>query len=445
MNNDLFKFEDAPEQKKENEQEDIQSISINDDFVIGGGFVIDTDVPEDNIEENKEIIKPREATRIPEQKNNKSRKKDRDDLYEYYEDTPEQRRKSVIKTVIWAVCIFAMAILLAVGIIYFGADYMGIGFGRGKTVTVEIPLGSSTKAIAEKLEESGAVKSPFLFRMYSKFKKYDSQYKYGVYTFDTESGYEGLAQMLIKEGAKAETVKVKIPEGATIDDIKKLLAEAGVCDESDFIYSMNNDKFKYDFIDDIPTERLYYRLEGYLYPDTYEFYSYDSEECAFLAINKMLSNLDSKLTDDMKKKIKESDYTFHEIMSLSSVIQLEAGNFEKVEQKDREKVASVFYNRLEGINWDGPKFLQSDPTTFYPYGDGKYNTYKTEGIPVGPLCAPSIECIKAAINPDRSCKAVYFVTDKSMKFYYNETLSGHNKTVAELKRTGNWVYSTLGS
>ena len=117
----------------------------------------------------------------------------------------------------------------------------------------------------------------------------------------------------------------------------------------------------------------------------------------------------------------------------------------KVEQKDREKVASVFYNRLEGINWDGPKFLQSDPTTFYPYGDGKYNTYKTEGIPVGPLCAPSIECIKAAIDPDRSCKAVYFVTDKSMKFYYNETLSGHNKTVAELKRTGNWVYSTLGS
>ncbi|MBQ2136056.1 MAG: endolytic transglycosylase MltG, partial [Clostridia bacterium] len=302
MEDNFFKFEDEPNEKTNTKEE--TTLEINDDFVIGGGFVIEA--RNDNKENSKDSQR-------------EIRRKKREDRYEYYEDTPERRRKSVIKTVIWAVCIFTMAILLAVGIIYFGADYMGIGFGRGKTATIEIPLGSSTKAIAEKLEESGAVKSPFLFRVYSKLKKYDGQYKYGVYTFDTESGYEGLAQMLIKEGAKAETVKVKIPEGATIDQIKKLLAEAGVCDERDFVNSMNNDEFEYDFIKDIPTEKLYYRLEGYLYPDTYEFYSYDSEECAYLAINKMLSNLDSKLTDDMRKKIKESNYTFHEIMSLSSV------------------------------------------------------------------------------------------------------------------------------
>ena len=423
MEKNLFDFEEQPDEEIKEEEKGEES-KPDDDFVIGSGFIIEPD--------NEENYK-------------KDPKNDPEEFYEYYEDTPQQRKKSIRKTIVWAVCIFVIGILLALAIIFVGAEYMGIGFGRGNTVTIDIPMGASTRTIAEKLEESGAVKSPFLFRVFSKLKKYDSQYKYGLYTFDNEAGYESIAQMLIKEGAKAETVRVKIPEGATIDDIKRLLAEAGVCDEKDFIYSMNNDEFEYDFIEDIPTEKLYYKLEGYLYPDTYDFYSYDSEECAYLAINAMLSNLDKKLGKDLKDKMSVSKYSFHEIMSLSSVIQLEAGNFDNVNNEDRAKVASVFYNRIEGINWDGPKFLQSDPTTFYPYGDGKYNTYKTEGIPVGPLCAPSIECIKAAIEPDRSCKAVYFVTDKSMKFYYNETLSGHNSTVAELKRTGNWVYSTLGS
>ena len=167
MEDNFFKFEDEFNENKEIKEE--TTLEINDDFVIGGGFVIES--------ENKKQENPQEQKRA-------LRRKKKEDRYEYYEDTPERRRKSIIKTVIWAVCIFTMAILLAVGIIYFGADYMGIGFGRGKTATIEIPLGSSTKTIAEKLEESGAVKSPFLFRIYSKLKKYDGQYKYGVYTFD---------------------------------------------------------------------------------------------------------------------------------------------------------------------------------------------------------------------------------------------------------------------
>lgn len=361
------------------------------------------------------------------------------------EESPVKSGKSTVKAIIWVLSIVVFSVALAFGIIFAGADYMGIGFGRGDDVVIEIEPGSSTVTIAEKLEESGAVKLPLLFRFYAKVKGYDSQFKYGVYTFNNEAGYDSLANMLINEGAKAETVEVKIPEGATVDDIMTLLADAGVCTKSDFLTAMREGEYKYDFVDAIPKEKVYYRFEGYLYPDTYEFYCYDSEECAYLAIDKMLSNLDSKITDDMRNSLENSDYNFHEIMTLASIVQLEAGDFDNVSDTDRAKVASVFYNRLEGVNWDGPKCLQSDPTTNYPYGDGKYNTYKTEGLPVGPLCAPSIDCVKAALNPDRSCKAVYFVTDKAMKFYYNETLSGHNKTVAQLKKAGNWVYSTLGS
>lgn len=367
-----------------------------------------------------------------------------DEFIETQEDNT-MARKSLFKSLIWVISIVVVSVGFAFFVIFAGADYMGIGFGRGKDTVIEIPKGSPAVVVTEKLEESGAVKFPLLFRLYAKLKGYDSQFKYGVYTFNTEAGYESLAQMLITEGAKAESVKVKIPEGATVDDIAKLLSEAGVCTKSDFLTTMREGDFDYDFVKEIPKEKVYYRLEGYLYPDTYDFYCYESKECAYLAIDKMLKNLDSKLTKKMKNDLENSDYSFHEIMSLSSVIQLEAGNFNNVSDTDRAKVASVFYNRLEGVNWKGPKFLQSDPTTHYPYGSGKYNTYKTEGLPVGPLCAPSIDCIKAAIKPDRSCKAVYFVTDKQMKFYYNETLKGHNKTVSDLKKAGNWVYSTLGS
>ena len=315
-------------------------------------------------------------------------------------------RKGLLKSVIWILSIVVFSVLLGFVIIFAGADYMGIGFGRGEDVVIEIEPGSSATVIAEKLEESGAVKIPFLFKIYSKAKGYDSQFKYGVYTFNTEAGYDSLANMLINEGAKAETVRVKIPEGATVDDIITLLSDSGVCTKSDFLTAMREGDYKYDFVNLIPQEKVYYRFEGYLYPDTYDFYCYDSKECAYLAIDKMLANLDSKLTDKMRNSLKNSNYILHEIMSLASIVQLEAGNFNNVSDEDRAKVASVFYNRLEGVNWSGPKYLQSDPTTNYPYGDGKYNTYKTEGIPVGPLCAPSIDCIKAVLEPDRSCKAV---------------------------------------
>lgn len=397
---------------KNNDNQDFLSSNKNNDnaFIIGKGF---------NIDQSED--------------------------YNLEEEEEKMERKGLFKSVAFTISIIVFAIAFAFLVVFAGADYLGIGFGRGDKTVVEIPMGSPAVVVTEKLEECGAVKFPLFFRLYAKLKGYDSQFKYGVYTFNTEAGYESLANMLITQGAKAETVSVKIPEGATIDDIATLLNDAGVCTKTDFLNTMREGDFDYDFVKQIPKEKVYYRLEGYLYPDTYDFYCYDSKECAYLAIDKMLKNLDSKLTKKMRNDLENSDYSFHEIMSLSSVIQLEAGNFNNVSDKDRAKVASVFYNRLEGVNWKGPKYLQSDPTTHYPYGNGNYNTYKTEGLPVGPLCSPSIDCIKAAINPDRSCKAVYFVTDKQMKFYYNETLKGHNKTVADLKKAGNWVYSTLGS
>ncbi len=348
------------------------------------------------------------------------------------------KSKSIIKTTVWIVSIIIVSVAIAFGAIYAGADYLGIGFGRGNNLcTIEIKEGSSTEEIAKELQKTGAVKIPLLFRAYSKLKHYDGKFKYGVYSFNSESGYESLATMLMTEGAKAKSVSVTIPEGSNVDDIAKLLQEKGVCEKSDFYDDVQDGDFSYDFVNSIPESTVYYRLEGYLYPETYDFYCFDSKECAFLAVDKMLSTLNEKLKkaniDTKGMKIGEKDYTLHEILTMSSIVEMEAGG----EKDEMANVAAVFYNRLKSADFDT---LGSSPTRKYPYGNGKYDTYQCKGLPVGPLCSAGISSIKASCNPTENFDYYYFVTDASMKFYYNKTLYQHNNTIAKLKAEKNWIY-----
>ena len=349
----------------------------------------------------------------------------------------KKHSKSGLKTAIWIVSIIVVSVCIAIGAIYVGADYLGLGFGRGGNCTVEIEKGSPTITIADKLEEAGAVKIPILFRLYSKLMGYDGKYKYGVYNFNSETGYEGLANMLTTEGAKAESVKVTVVEGYNVDDIAKLLEEKGVCTKGDFIDVVRNGKFDYEFLNQIPENSVYYRLEGYLFPDTYDFYNYDSKECAYLAVDKMLGNLDEKLKkekiDINNIHVRAKSYTLHEILSMASIVEMEASG----DKNEMNKVAAVFFNRLESSEFST---LGSSPTRKYPYGNGKYNTYECAGLPVGPLCSPGLSSIKATLSPEEDFDYYYFVTDASMKFYYNKTIDQHNRIIAKLKAEKNWIY-----
>ena len=345
--------------------------------------------------------------------------------------------KKGIKTAIWIIIVFVISILLAFTILLVASEFLGIGLNRGNRCVVEIEKGMATAEIAAELKEQGAISSELLFRLYSKVSGKDGTYQYGVYTFNNELGYGDIAKMLQTEGAVAQSVKVTIPEQASMDDIMKILEESGVCTKSDFRNAVKNGKYDFDFVEEIPVSEVHYKFEGYLFPDTYEFYNYDSAECAELAIRKMLQNLDSKLTDEVRQQIKDSGYTIHEVLTMASVVELEAS----ASTKDMPKVAAVFYNRLESPDWKGPRRLESDPTMKYPYGNDRYNTYKTEGLPPGPLCAPSESAILAAASPEKNFTATYFVTDNVMNFYYNNSLSAHQKTIANLKAQGKWYVS----
>lgn len=418
----------------ENPRENSGSANSADDFVIGRGFEID---------ENNQSDKP-------------LRRKSK-----------HSGGHSIVKTLVWVLCIVIVSVGLAFGVIYAGADYMGIGFGRGDEAVMEIKMGTPAAEIAEQLEESGAVKVPFLFRMYAKLKHYDSQFKYGVYIFNTEAGYEGLCEMLINDGAKAETVTVTIPEGTGINDFTKnvngekvtvpgiatLLEKAGVCSRSDFLDALDAAKRDSKLLQSADDVRTYYTLEGYLFPETYSFYSYDSEECAKLAVDKMLKESEKRITDSMFKRAEELGYSMNEILTMASIIQMESGIAVTTDeakarlQDNMEGVASVFYNRLTSDETGGT--LGSSPTLFYgdsfKQDDGRYNTQADnkfsaiKGLPPGPLCSPGIDAINAALYPKTS-DYYYFVTDSSGNFYFHKTLAEQNATIAKLKQGKQWIY-----
>lgn len=392
-----------------------------EDFVIGKGFVLENE----------------DATENKENKKNKKAK--------------SKKNKSLLKSIIWILIIVIVSFSLAFGIIYVGADFMGIGFGRtSDKCEINIPQGSTATQIADALEQSGAVKVPMCFRLYAKLKGYDSQFKYGYYNFEGESGYEAICQMLINEGAKAECIKVTIPEGTGINDYTKnvngkdvtvpgiatLLEKAGVCKKSDFLIALDKIERKSDLLKNADAARTYHTLEGYLFPETYEFFAFDSEECAMLAAEKMIKEAESRITDDMYEKAREMGYNMNQILTMASIIQMECGeNFDEM-----PTVAGIFYNRLDS---DEFTTLGSSPTCYYGNSfkrdDGRYNTYTAEGLPPGPLCSPGIEAIKAALNPKES-DYYYFVTDSKGKFYYHKTSAEQSQTINKLQQGDNWVY-----
>ncbi len=397
-----------------------QNFNNSDDFIIGKGFEV-------------------EEISIPQPKKKKSKK-----------------AKNGLKSIIWIIMIFVVSFALAISIIFVGADYMGIGFGRGEDTTIEIPQGTPTSKIAEILNDSGAIKVPIAFRLYAKIKGYESNFKYGVYNFNTESGYDDIANMLITQGAKAESVKVTIPEGTGINDFIKnvngekvtvpgiatLLEKNGVCTRNDFLNALSSIKLDGKLLSNTDPDRTYYALEGYLFPETYDFYNYDSKECALLAIKKMVEQSEKRITDDMYKKAEKLGYSMNEILTMASIIQMESG-------KDTESlpmVAGVFYNRLQE---NGIGTLGSSPTIYYgdsfKRDDGRYNTQSDnkfsaiKGLPPGPLCSPGIDAINAALNP-KAHDYYYFVTDKNGKFYFHKTLQEQNATIKKLKQDKNWIY-----
>ena len=391
--------------------------NLSDDFILGKDFFInDEDIP---VEEE-----------INSEKHAPKRKK------------KQSAGSGCLKSVIWMAAILVIAISAAAVLLFLGSDYLGVSLASDATEQREIVVekGSSAGEVAKLLEEQGVIKSSLFFRIYAKTSGHDSKFQYGVYYFCKQDSYEDIAESLTKQGAKKDEVTVLIPPRVTVDDIAKRLEDAGVCKASYFKAEINKASkslYNYEFMDSIKTESygVHYRLEGYLYPETYRFYVAEDEDGIRAVINKILGEFDKQLRENgIYEAAKAQNKSVHDILTMASIIELEASS---ADYADKQKVSAVFWNRIN--NWGDRAYLQSDPTKNYKYNKDFYDTYKAVGLAPGAYCSPSIDSIKAALNPDKDCNAYYFVTDKNMKYYYNEDYSGHTSIINKLKRNGLWA------
>ncbi|MGN0686506.1 MAG: endolytic transglycosylase MltG [Oscillospiraceae bacterium] len=304
--------------------------------------------------------------------------------------------------------------------------------------------------IAAVLHENGIIEMPSLFKMYLNLSGKGNGFLNGEYIVKSNMSYDIIVSTLKTVKTYTETVMVMIPEGSTAQDIGRILEENYVCRAKDFELYYKSKINKYDFEEQIPDsdDRFYY-LEGYLFPDTYQFYviddlkenpNFDTLEYAKAAANKMYSNFENKITKGIEYRAKELGFTLDEVIILASLIQKEGTN-----EENFAMISSVFHNRLN--NRGEFPCLQSDTTYTYidncikpeipdSAGDtfddilAAYDTYQCEGLPAGAVCNPGLDAIKAALYP-ADTNYFYFLASEDGAFYYAETNEEHEQNIID--------------
>lgn len=336
------------------------------------------------------------------------------------------------KIFIIIIAVFSCVFGLVVGVFVY--NLTPVNKNNSETINFELPSGWGVIKTAKELKKSGLIHNEYAFLIYSKMTG-KSTFLAGNYALNKSMSTDEILTSISKgENIIKDTVVITFVEGRRFTEYaSNIEAKLGIkaesiinkCKDKKYLKSLIN---KYWFItDEILNDKLYYPLEGYLYPNTYEFYKTDDIETI---IDRLLLEMEHHL-EPYKKDIISKKMSVHSLLTLSSMVELEA-----VTSEDRLLVSGVFHNRLNnGIT------LGSDVTTYYAEqkkftesinGDiGKCNAYNTrgpcvKGLPVGPICNPSYTSIIASINPSNT-KYFFFIADKNNKLYYAETNEEHKK------------------
>ena len=294
-------------------------------------------------------------------------------------------------------------------------------------VTTKTVTYADIDAVADILKECGLIEYKPLFKFYCKISNASNKIAAGSYELSTDYDYRALVKKMNQYSGAAVTVEVMFPEGFTMQQIFERLEENKVASVDDLMEAAKNFSYNYSFLDPAELGNAN-RLEGYLFPDTYEFYAFMEPSSA---INKFLDNYGRRVTDEMKAQAANRGRTMDEIIIIASLIEKEAGNNE-----ERGKIASVIYNRL---NAGMP--LQIDATVNYITGNNKiadgdleidnpYNTYVYKGLPPGPISNPGLESIKAALNPENTGYYYYALDTATMTHKFSRTYEEHAAFVA---------------
>lgn len=347
-------------------------------------------------------------------------------------------------TAVWLALILIIGVTLGRMLWVCAADVLA--FGRdSREVTVTIYENDTIDDITEKLHKADLIRYPGLFKLYASLAVDEGEIAPGIWDLNTLYDYHALVNMMSPRSNR-EVIQVMIPEGYTCRQIFALLEEKKVCTAVDIAaYAANGELSDYWFLENIQrgSENC---LEGFLFPDTYEFYKNSSSR---EALEKMLDNFEYRFTEEMRSQIDvlnanvtDGSFDIHDVVIVASLIEKETAN-----NDESPMIASVIYNRL--FNWGGtPAYLNIDAAIVYAL-DGKtdltaedlkvdspYNTYLNIGLTPGAISNPGLASLKAALNPATTNYYFYVLNPATGKHQFSTTLAEHEGYVAQFANGG---------
>ena len=362
----------------------------------------------------------------------------------------------IVSTAIWLVLAITIGISLGRLLWVCAADVLA--FGReNQEIAITITEDDTVDTVTDKLYDAGLLQYKELFKLYAALAKADQKTTAGTYKLNTQYDYHALVNGMSASSSYRETVTVRIPEGYTCAQIYALLESKGVCSvETLEKYASTSEFASYDFLEGVPRGTKYC-LEGFLFPDTYDFYTNDTPQRIF---DKLLSRFDDQFDDELRAhintlnekmaaKLRKNGYgqsyidanklTLYDVVTMASIVQKESAH-----SGENYEIASVFYNRLAHPN--SFPFLNSDATVVYAHGgkqdltaedyklDSPYNTYVVKGLPAGPIANPGLSAIMSSLSP-ADTNYHYFVLDPSIgEHLFSATYKEHQEKVEALRK-----------
>ncbi len=349
-------------------------------------------------------------------------------------------------SVVAGILVVVSALLIIIGCTIYKVN-IGKVSNNSELVEFEVKTGQTFSTIGADLKAQNLIKSEFFYKLYIKLYQVKGL-EAGKYLLSENMGVEKIVDTL-KQGStyNPDVITITFREGLNVHQIAEVIAQNTNHTEEEVLEKASDDVYidslidQYWFLNNRIKKDTYYPIEGYLFPDTYQFLNKDVtvEEIFTTMLNQMGKKLETVRID-----IEKNEYSLHEIITLASMIQSEGNNVD-----DFGKMASVFLTRL-----DKKMRLQSCASAYYgdhkimgrdAFGDSylkknDYNTYVVDGIPVGPISNPGIDAIEAVLHPSDT-DYLYFASDKNMKVYFSKTLAEHESTIQKLREAGNWYGS----
>ena len=369
------------------------------------------DLPHDEAQGGEELLLP----------------EDEDDGYTPRDFHPIRRRRYYRSGIAGGIMYFLFVVCVSMALAAFGwlaaDDVLSL---NKEYMEAEVYVGEDMDLgqVATELHTKGLIRYRKLFEIFGKLFHAEEKIEPGTYTLSTKLDYRALITNMHHYtgwvGEEPDTVIVTIPEGKTVMETFQILADHGVCPYETLMECAAQEEFDYAFLAGIPDGDAT-RLEGYLFPDTYEFYAESSPKAA---ICRFLDNFGERIPERVTEQAAELGYSLRQVLIVASLIEREAGN-----DSERPTIASVIYNRLQSTSYP---YLQIDATIQYAMGEHKerlsyedlevdspYNTYKYPGLPPGPICNPGLASVRAALNPENTGYYFYALNKNGLHQFFS--------------------------